>query len=187
MNTSEREIHLGSSSKACKRQDYTAEAFRPEHVYNLASPEMTEPKEKRFKAEYSESFLEVNVTPFEDLPFGEKSKCWNAAYSCRVRITDKRSLGRLAKKLDNWEFCCRDYQSITDLRFSSTTPTQFFQKVDMSEFQRTFDKDYRVDEVQHLCAFGMRATVNQLDIALAYFGLKVTDMNVMNVGENNEI
>ncbi len=59
--------------------------------------------------------------------------------------------------------------------------------MNFSEFQRAFDKDYRVDEDQQLCAFGMRATVNQLDIALAYFGLKATDMNVMNVGESNEI
>ncbi len=57
----------------------------------------------------------------------------------------------------------------------------------MSEFQRTFDKDYRVDEDQERCAFRMRATVNQLDIALAYFGLKTTDMNVMNVGQSYEV
>ena len=83
------------------------------------------------------------------------------------------------KKLDNWEFCTRDYQTTTDPRFSSTTPAQLLQKVDLSEFQRAFDKNYRVDEDQELCSFGMRATVSQLDMALAYFGLKSSDMNVM--------
>ena len=72
VNTSEREIHMVSRSVACTRRNYTAESFRPEHVYNLASPEMPEPKEKRFEGVYSESFQEVNVTPFEDLLFSEK-------------------------------------------------------------------------------------------------------------------
>ena len=40
VKTSEREIHLGSRSMVCKRPNYTAETFRPVHVYNLASPEM---------------------------------------------------------------------------------------------------------------------------------------------------
>ena len=86
VNTSEREIHLGSRSMSCKRQNYTAETFRPEHVYNLVSSEMPEPKEKRFEVEYSESFQEINVTPFDDLPFSEKSKCWNTAYSIRLNV-----------------------------------------------------------------------------------------------------
>ena len=57
----------------------------------------------------------------------------------------------------------------------------------MSELQRTFDKDYLIDEDQELCAFGMRATVSQLDMAPADFGLKSSDMNVMNAGESNEV
>ncbi len=167
VNTSEREIHLGSRIGACKKQNSSVESYQPEHVYNLASPEMPEPKEKRFEVEYSESFQEVNVTAFEDLPFSEKSKCWNTAFSCRVKITDKRSLNRLMKKLDNWELCCSDYQSVTDMRFSKTAPTQLYHSVDTSEFQRTFDKNHRIDEDQELCAFGMRATESQLGIALA--------------------
>ncbi len=156
-------------------------------MYNLASPEMPEPNEKRFEVEYSESFQEVNITPFDDLPFSENSECWNTAFSCRVKIIDKRSLGRLAKKLDKWESSARDYLIVIDSWFRSTTPRQLFQEVVMAELQRTFDNDYRIGEDQELCAFSMRATVIQLDKALAYFGLKLSDMNVMKVGESNEI
>ncbi len=74
-----------------------------------------------------------------------------------------------------------------DPRFSSSTPSQLFQKVDMSELQRAFDKDHRFDEDQELRPFGLRATTEQLNLALAYFGLKTTDLNVMNVGESNEV
>ncbi len=60
---------------ACKRPNYTAETFKPEHVYNLASPEMPEPKEKGFEGDFGEGFPGIIVTPFEDMVFDQKSNC----------------------------------------------------------------------------------------------------------------
>ncbi len=55
VNLEERNIHLGSWVNACKVKSPTTDDFKPEHVYNAAAPEMPDPKEKKFEAEYSES------------------------------------------------------------------------------------------------------------------------------------
>ncbi len=93
-------MHLNSRSLGCTRKDATIEKLKPDHVYNAASAEMPELKEKKFEAEYSESLQPANQTPYDDLSFMDKSKCWNTQFSCRVRVTDGISLERLLKKLD---------------------------------------------------------------------------------------
>ncbi len=68
-------MHLNSRSLGCTRKDATIEKLKPDHVYNAASPEMPELKEKKFEAEYSESLQPANKTPYDDLSFMDKSKC----------------------------------------------------------------------------------------------------------------
>ena len=55
VNLEERKLHFDRLSIACTRKEATVEKLKPVHVYNAASPEMPEPKEKRFEAEYSEA------------------------------------------------------------------------------------------------------------------------------------
>ncbi len=104
VNIEERNIHLGSRSNACRVKSPTTDNFKPEHVYNAAAPEMPDPKEKKFEAEYSESAQEASKTNFEEMNFMEKSKHWSTAFSCRVRITGPRGLDRLVKLLDREVF-----------------------------------------------------------------------------------
>ena len=184
LDTEEREIQLASRSIACKRKEIRLENFLPEHVYNLASPEMPEPKEKRFEPEYSESFQDPNVRAFEDMPFCDKSKCWNTAYSCRVRLYDLRSVERLIGRLDKCSFCPDRYGEVIDQRFSEVTPTQLLLDVSEQEFQKLFDSSPNLEEDEMMCAFGMKPTAGQLDIVLAYFELKSSDLEVHRMTED---
>ncbi len=51
VNLSERQIPLESRAFACRRNAAGANDFKPVHVYNAASPEMPEPKERKFEPE----------------------------------------------------------------------------------------------------------------------------------------
>ena len=53
VNLNERQMHLNSRSLACQRNTAVVNEFKPVHVYNAASPEMPETKEKKFEPEYS--------------------------------------------------------------------------------------------------------------------------------------
>ncbi len=126
VNLEERKKHLGSRSNACKTKTLCVDNFKPEHVYNAAFPEMPKPKEKRFEAEYSESAQKANKTSFDDMSFVEKSKSWNTAFSCRVRITGLRGLDRLVKLLDRAVFTYNEYQCIFDQRFVTIGMSHLF-------------------------------------------------------------
>ena len=129
VNVEERKLHLGSRSNACKVKNPTVDNYKPEHVCNVSAPEMPDPKEKKFETEYSESAQEANKTSFEEMSFVEKSKSWNTALSCRVRITGLRSLDRLVKLLDREAFANHEEQCIIDKRFDTKTPTELYWNV----------------------------------------------------------
>ncbi len=164
-----RKLHLDSRSLGCNRKDATVEKLKPSHVYNAASPEMPEPKEKRFESEYSETMQPDNKTPFEDLPFMEKSKCWSTQFSCRIRVTDGISLERLLKKLDRSQFTRSDYQTVVDPRVLAKGTLDLYSGTKTEDYRQAFDVRPRMYENEMLNAFGIRPLAVQVDAALAYF------------------
>ena len=126
VNLEERQMQLNSRSLGCTGKDATIEKLKPDHVYNAASPELPELKEKMFEAEYSESLQPANKTPYDDLSFMEKSKCWSTQFSCRVRVTDDTRLERLLKKLNRSLFARSNYQSIVDSQFLARTSLELY-------------------------------------------------------------
>ncbi len=123
-------------------------------MYNAASPEMPEPKEKKFEPEYSESAQPTHQTAFEDLPFEQKSKCCEV-FSCKVKVTDGTSVERLLKKLDRNQFTRKDYQSIVDARFLTNSAMHLYLKVSTDEYRESFDVRPRRSEGEVLNAFGI--------------------------------
>ena len=121
VNLEERQLHLNSHSLGCTRKDAKMEKMNLIHMYNAASPEMPEPKEKKFEAEYIESIQPENKTSFDELSFMEKSKCWSSQFSCQIRITDGISLERLLKKLAKIRLTRSDYQTVVDSQFLAST------------------------------------------------------------------
>ncbi len=187
VNLEERNLHLGSRSNACRAKKPTTDNFKPEHVDNAAAPEMPDPKEKKFEAEYSESAQEASQTNFEEMSFMEKTKHWSTTFSCRVRITGPRNLDRLVKLLDRGVFTNNEYQCIIDQRFVTNTRTEVYWNVSPLHYQAEFDVRPKRTEKQLLNAFGIRALAVQVDMALAYFELKSVDMNCLNKGDAEEM
>ncbi len=166
VNLSERQVHLDGRALACRRSTARASNFKPVHVYSAASPEMPEPKEKKFEPDYSESAqptleshhdLQVpHQNAFEDLPFDQKSKCWSTSFSYKVQVTDGTSLERQLKKLDRNQFTGKDYQSIADGRFLTNSAMNIYLKVSTDEYRESFDVRPRRAEGQMLNAFGIK-------------------------------
>ncbi len=182
VNLEERQMHLNSRSLGCTRKDPTVEMLKLDHVYNAGSPEMPELNEKKFEAEYCESLQPANKTPYDDLSFMEKSKCWSTQFSCRVRVTD----GILLKKLDRNLFARCDYLSVVDSQFLATTSLDLYSGTKTESYRQMFDSRPRMSESHMLCAFGVRPLAVQVDATLAYFGLSSKNFNCTNTGESVE-
>ncbi len=186
VNFSERQIHLDIRALACRRGTAKSDEFKPVHVYNAASPEMPEPKERKFEAEYSESAQPTHQTAFEDPPFSRKSKCWLISFSCKVKVTDSVSVERLSKKLDKSRFTRKDHQSIVEARFLTKWALHLYLEVSTDEYRESFDVRPRRTEGEMWNAFGIKPMALQLNSALTYFGLKDSDFNYLNAGESHE-
>ena len=124
----------------------------------------------------------ITPTPFDELTFSEKSKCWSTSFSYHVRVTNGASVERLLKKLDRSQVTHRDNQSVVDSRFLGRTATELYLKVKTEGYRQTFDIRQRLAENEMLSAFGVKPLAVRVDEALAYFGVTSKEFNCRNAG-----